>query len=333
MQKWCNSKILLGCAFFHDLLKPSAYLCKMLQADDVCVVSAMEAIGKASKLMENVKASAFKDLPSVKVLSRITHSDNGTDAYQGIELTKYKEGLALLQTHYQEYTELVIQCVSDGVNVQTADLLNHSLTILVTNGWERTETPSFGYSAIDFVCKMFVAPLENAAVNSSLVQGEWDDMLEYAKSYLNLTGEDYRVIWWKLFNGPDLTRWSNILSVTELLFCIPVSNGHLERVFSQLKLIKSDRRSRLGDDNLDNLLRIKVDAPPLLQWDSTGAVNLWWKDKTCRISTTQRFYHQMDLRLHHRPYPPHKILPLLVYLKTLTGSRGSIPLTEFSTAN
>ena len=85
---------------------------------------------------------------------------------------------------------------------------------------------------------MFVAPLENAGVNCSLVQGEWDDMLEYAKFYLNLTGEDYRVIWWKLFNGPDPTRWSNILSVAELLFCIPVSNCHLERVFSQLKLIK-----------------------------------------------------------------------------------------------
>ena len=252
----------------------------------MCVVSAMEAIGKASKLMEKVKASTFEDLPSVKkVLSRITQSDNGTDIYQGIELTKYKEGLTLLQTHYQEYTELVLQCVSDRVNVQTADLLNHSLTILVTNGWERTETPSFGYPAIDFVCEMFVAPLENAGVNCSLVQGEWDDMLEYAKSYLNLTGEDYRVIWWKLFNGPDPTRWSNILSVAELLFCIPVSNGHLERVFSQLKLIKSDRRSRLGNDNLDNLLRIKVDAPPLLQWDSTGVVNLWWKDKTRRIST------------------------------------------------
>ena len=102
----------------------------------------MEAIGKASKVMEKVKASTFEDLPSVKkVLSRITQSDNGTDIYQGIELTKYKKGLTLLQTHYQAYTELVIQCVSDRVNAQTADLLNHSLTILVTNGWERTETP------------------------------------------------------------------------------------------------------------------------------------------------------------------------------------------------
>ena len=62
-----------------------------------------------------------------------------------------------------------------------------------------------------------------------------------------------------------------------------VSSGHLEQIFSQLKLIKSDRRSRLGEDNLDSLLRIKVDAPPLAHWDATGAVNLWWKDKTRRV--------------------------------------------------
>ena len=121
-------------------------------------------------------------------------------------------------------------------------------------------------------------------VNCSLVLGEWDDIGDYAKSYLNLTGEDYRVTWWKLFNGPDPTRWSNILSVVELLFCIPVSNGHLERMISQL--IKTDRRSWLGEENMDNLLRIKLEAPPLKHWDATGALNLWWKDKTCRLNVT-----------------------------------------------
>ena len=31
------------------------------------------------------------------------------------------------------------------------------------------------------------------------------------------------------------------------------------------------------------LLRIKVDAPPLAQWDPSAAVDLWWKDKTQRV--------------------------------------------------
>ena len=93
MQEWCDSKILLGCAFFHDLLKPSASSCKMLQADDVCVVSVMEALKKTSKLMEKVKASAFEDLLSVKkVLSCITRSENGTTTYRGLSSQSTRKG-------------------------------------------------------------------------------------------------------------------------------------------------------------------------------------------------------------------------------------------------
>jgi len=42
----------------------------------------------------------------------------------------------------------------------------------------------------------------------------------------------------------------NIPALVELLFSIPVANGHVERNFSILKLIKSDRRSCLSEDLL-----------------------------------------------------------------------------------
>lgn len=47
--------------------------------------------------------------------------------------------------------------------------------------------------------------------------------------------------------------------------------------FPSLKLIKTDRRSRLGEDRLDYLEHIAVDGPPLNQWDATDAVQLWWR--------------------------------------------------------
>ena len=61
-----------------------------------------------------------------------------------------------------------------------------------------------------------------------------------------------------------------------------MSNGHLEQVFSTLKLIKCDRRSSLGEDQLDNLLRIAIDSPALSDWNPDGAVQLWWKAKQRR---------------------------------------------------
>lgn len=108
-------------------------------------------------------------------------------------------------------------------------------------------------------------------------------MVDYAKRYLDLVREDYKVTWWKLFQSSDAKNWSNILVLVELLFCIPVANGRVERLFSHLKVIESNRQSTLGEDRLDHLLRVKVDAPPLAQWDPSAAVDLWLKDKTLSI--------------------------------------------------
>jgi hypothetical protein len=61
-----------------------------------------------------------------------------------------------------------------------------------------------------------------------------------------------------------------------------MSNGRVERLFSTMKLIKSDRRSSLSEDRLDHLVRITIDGPSLAQWDATDAVRLWWKSKQRR---------------------------------------------------
>ena len=122
------------------------------------------------------------------------------------------------------------------------------------------------------VCQRFKTPLESASTDLAKVQEEWDDMVSYAKQYLNLVQEDYKVIWWTLFNAVVAKDWSNILAIVELLFCLPLSNGRLERLFSQLKLIKSQKRTCLQEGTLENLLRIHVEGPPgteraqALQW-------------------------------------------------------------------
>ena len=61
-------------------------------------------------------------------------------------------------------------------------------------------------------------------------------MVEYAKQYLNLVQQDYKVVWWKLFNAVDAKRWSNVLAVIELLFCLPIANGNGMLLVRTLKL-------------------------------------------------------------------------------------------------
>lgn len=56
--------------------------------------------------------------------------------------------------------------------------------------------------------------------------------MDYGKRFLNLVQEDYKTNWWKLYNAVDANKWTNVLKVIELLFCLPLSNGHLESPLS-----------------------------------------------------------------------------------------------------
>ena len=174
-------------------------------------------------------------------------------------------------------------CLKDRVTIHHPQLLKDCLTLLATHGWQRSTSDNFADLSLDNLLLKFSVPLENAGVDTSLVCEEWKDMLEYAKQYLNLVQEPSEVIWWKLFNASYSSRWSNVLCLVQLLFCIPMSNGHVERTFSILKLIKTEHRNCLSEDHLDDLLRISVDGPPLNLWDATPSVHLWWKDKQRRV--------------------------------------------------
>ena len=79
------------------------------------------------------------------------------------------------------------------------------------------------------------------------------------------------------------------MNLIELLFCLPMSNDHVECVFSTLKLIKSVYHNCLNEEHLDDVVHIMVEGPLLSQSDSSGAIQLWWKDKRRRsVADVQR---------------------------------------------
>ena len=86
----------------------------------------------------------------------------------------------------------------------------------------------------------------------------------------------------------DSKHWSNVLGLIEDLFCLPLSNGHLERVFSQLKLIKTHHHTSFSEERLAQLVRINVEGPPLEKWDASNAMELWYKQKSRHLTASSR---------------------------------------------
>ena len=62
LKLWSDARMILGCALFHDILYPIATLCKSLQTDELCIVTAIEAILRATKIIEKVKIATFESL-------------------------------------------------------------------------------------------------------------------------------------------------------------------------------------------------------------------------------------------------------------------------------
>ena len=162
IRKWHTGRMLLGCAYFHDLLKPAAILCKALQANEICILSTIEALLKAIKTIDTVQTSAFEQLPTVHtVLQRVRVDDSnpGCQIYRGVEMQRLDDGSELLRRHQAEYSRKVISCLQHRVKSEHLDVFRNAITILATHVWEQSDDCGFGTPAGEHLAEMFRQPL------------------------------------------------------------------------------------------------------------------------------------------------------------------------------
>lgn len=136
--------------------------------------------------------------------------------------------------------------------------------------------------SVERLVAKFTIPLQGAQANCDKIQEEMQSLLQYAVHLISLSTLDYRAVCWRLFNAPSLSEWSNDLTLVELLLSLPASNGKLERVFSQLNVVKTNKRTSLTNESLDDLLLLTSYTVPLKNFCPDDPIDLWWKDKVCR---------------------------------------------------
>ena len=103
-------------------------------------------------------------------------------------------------------------------------------------------------------------PLEAKGVDPSIYE-EIENLIAYAILHLKVGQESYKMIWYRLHIAPEVSGWPNAIKIAELLFSLPFTTCKVKRLFSQLKLIKGDRRKRLKQSSLGDLLEVRVEGP------------------------------------------------------------------------
>lgn len=136
------------------------------------------------------------------------------------------------------------------------------------------EAQSFNQKDLTEVLNKF--PSLNNFIDSNKLQKEWRShaLLEHNKLGLNqdLSADEY---WNKVFNlrnSANEPLFDNLKKVMCLILVLPFSNACVERIFSQLKLIKTDHRNRLNTNTIAALMITKENIKDLPKYEPTKSV-------------------------------------------------------------
>lgn len=88
-----------------------------------------------------------------------------------------------------------------------------------------------------------------------------------------------------LSNDTLTSTFPNLATLAMIVSVIPVTTCTVERSFSQMKLVETRLRTRLGDETLDMLMKISIEGPKTLEDEKMDIIiDLWKKQKPRRLA-------------------------------------------------
>ena len=84
-------------------------------------------------------------------------------------------------------------------------------------------------------------------------------------------------------NETLISMFPNLNTLASICLTIPIGTASVEQSFSQMKMIETRRRSRLGEKSLSHLIKIAIESPEKLSdCDLESIVDIWQR-KSRRI--------------------------------------------------
>ena len=279
---WTNAKYILGCAVFVDILSPCAILSKVMQYDHLDILTALTSLLRSVKELEKLQSIPLQRWPTYAATVKKCSMEGDYIIYQAQQLKRFDVAQTYFEHHHVEYCTLISNSIKSRLAWSNLQCLRDVIFVLATQGWQKARDEEDPLEAVDRLVQQFTIPLQGAGAEIEEIHAEFEVMLQYACQYISVSTLSYQAVWWRLFNAPVATEWVNILTLVELLFSLPVSNGKVEQVFSQVNVIKSSKRTQLSNETLDDLLIVSTAGDPLDKFNPDHAIDLWWKHKVRR---------------------------------------------------
>ena len=276
--KWRQSKILLGCAMYIDILQSPSILSLTLQDDNIDVALGIKSLLKSHSTLKKLSMQdPLQWSSTASLISKFSNDGSGGKTYQGITLQRYNEATVATCKH-QVLSDLTNLDDKMRSRLEWSDLkvLRSILLIIDTQNWQMLQAKKHSESedgddpklceiqeAVITITEMFRMPLEAQGADLSGILDETEDAVLFARSNLSIQKDSYKRIWYLLDVAPDAVKRKNLLLITELLFSLPFSTAKVERLFSMLKIMKTEKRTALSITSVNDLMEINTEGPSL----------------------------------------------------------------------
>ena len=120
-----------------------------------------------------------------------------------------------------------------------------------------TDDREYGVQSIQALIQHFEVPLNAASFDVKNVFVEWRSFKLFAKRNYSEFFDEPKRLWQKILRYRR-AEFPNLCCLIELLTCISGSNSEVERAFSILTMLLSDRRLSLDHQTMEDLMVIKV---------------------------------------------------------------------------
>ena len=289
--KLINATFLLGCALFTDVLAEAKHFSLITQGQNIDIICILDSIENTKHNYERLLKKLLKDpayvfqLPAVKLVTEEIESndEDGDPMYQNQKVEFYSREKRFIEDHIVQIVERVVSCFEKrygnlysnleetSINIPSDDgdrivfevcrILNCKVWPNVTDDSDTATQYCLQLAALITVFNQYKDIDVMKCYTEDDVLSSFLAALRYTHRYFNTFNINPIEFWSKILSLADEhIFWKPTTLIIEICLCAPFSNASLERLFSQMNLIKTALRKRLTNDSLNSILRINING-------------------------------------------------------------------------
>ena len=244
-----------------DFTEVIGQLSLAFQADDLLVLDVLPKLENVALALIDMKTSPGKfvsSLPTGQQYKNVTLCGEVTPDLNKLHMDMLNSAIDSIDTRF---SGLQTPPLSDFV------VFNYTLW-----PYDVKELTAFGKDNVQRLVKHFAPLLSEEEINT--IPRDW---LAFKMHIRKLRTSDPKEVFRDLLQLPP-KNFINILPLIEIMLTLSMSTAIVERGFSHMNNVKDSTRTLLGNNNLNNLLEVKINGPSLDNFTLEAAI-LHWMDK------------------------------------------------------